>query len=37
MNPKLVKDVENLRVVNGSTPNIFTYTNNPDGTPVKFI
>ena len=35
MNPKLVKDVENLRVVNGSTPNIFTYTNNPDGTPVK--
>lgn len=35
LNPKLVKDVENLRVVNGSKPNIFTYTNNPDGTPVK--
>lgn len=35
LNPKLVKDVENLRVVNGSKPNIFTYSNNPDGTLVK--
>lgn len=35
MNPKLVQDTENLRIVNGKKQNIFTYTNNPDGTPVK--
>jgi hypothetical protein len=35
MNPKLVQDTENLRIVNGAKQNIFTYTNNPDGTPVK--
>lgn len=35
MNPKLIQDVENLRIVNGSKQNIFTYTNNPDGSSVK--
>lgn len=35
MNPKLVQDTENLRIVNGSKNNIWTYVNNPDGTPVK--
>ena len=35
MNPKLVQDATNLRKVNGGTSNIFTYTNNPDGTTVK--
>ncbi len=35
MNPKLVQDTENLRIVNGSKQNVFTYINNPDGTPVK--
>ena len=35
MNPKLVQDTENLRIVNGSKQNIFTTVNNPDGTPVK--
>ena len=35
MNPKLVQDTINLRKVNGGKSNIFTYTNNPDGTPVK--
>lgn len=35
MNPKLVQDTENLRIVNGSKQNVFTYTNNPDGTTTK--
>lgn len=35
MNPKLVQDAINLRKVNGGASNIFTYTNNPDGTSVK--
>lgn len=35
MNPKLVQDTENLRIVNGSKQNVWTYTNTPDGTPVK--
>lgn len=35
MNPKLVQDTENLRIVNGKKQNIFTTINNPDGTPVK--
>lgn len=35
MNPKLVQDTENLRIVNGKKQNVFTYINNPDGTPVK--
>ena len=35
MNPKLVQDATNLRKVNGGTSNIFTYTNNPDGTTTK--
>lgn len=35
MNPKLVQDTENLRIVNGSKQNVFTYTNNPDWTKVK--
>lgn len=30
MNPKLVQDTENLRIVNGSKQNVFTYINNPD-------
>lgn len=35
LNPKLVQDAVNLRKVNGNKTNIFTYVNNPDGTPVK--
>jgi hypothetical protein len=35
LNPKLAQDAINLRKVNGNKTNIFTYTNNPDGTPVK--
>ena len=35
MNPKIVQDAENLRIVNGQSTNIWTYTNNPDGTKVK--
>jgi hypothetical protein len=35
MNPKLVQDATNLRKVNGGTSNIFTYTNNPDGSTTK--
>ena len=35
MNPKLVQDTENLRIVNGSKQNVFTYVNNPDGTTTK--
>ncbi len=35
MNPKLVQDTENLRIVNGSKNNLFTYVNNPDGTTKK--
>lgn len=35
MNPKLIQDTENLRIVNGSKQNIFSYVNNPDGTKVK--
>jgi hypothetical protein len=35
MNPKLVQDTENLRTVNGTKQNVFTYTNNPDGTTTK--
>ncbi len=35
MNPKLVQDTENLRIVNGSKQNVFTYVNNPDGTTSK--
>lgn len=35
MNPKLIQDTENLRIVNGKKQNVFTYINNPDGTPVK--
>lgn len=35
MNPKLAQDAINLRKVNGNKTNIWTYTNNPDGTPVK--
>lgn len=35
LNPKLAQDSQNLRTVNGSKSNIFTYINNPDGTPVK--
>jgi hypothetical protein len=35
MNPKLVQDATNLRKVNGGSSNIWTYTNNPDGTTGK--
>ncbi len=35
MNPKLVQDATDLRNVNGNKTNIWTYSNNPDGTPVK--
>lgn len=35
LNPKLVKDVQNLNTVNGTKSNIFTYVNNPDGTTTK--
>ncbi len=35
LNPKLVKDVQNLNTVNGTKSNIFTYVNNPDGTKTK--
>jgi hypothetical protein len=35
MNPKLVQDTENLRIVNGSKQNVFTTINNPDGTSTK--
>lgn len=35
MNPKLIQDTENLRIVNGSKQNIFSYVNNPDGTSTK--
>ena len=35
MNPKLAQDVKALRIVNNNKPNIFTYVNNPDWTPVK--
>lgn len=35
MNPKLVQDTENLRIVNGKKQNVFTYVNNPDGTSTK--
>lgn len=35
MNPKLIQDTENLRIVNGSKNNLFTYVNNPDGTTKK--
>ena len=35
MNPKLIQDTENLRIVNGSKNNLFTYVNNPDGTTTK--
>jgi hypothetical protein len=35
MNPKLVQDATNLRKVNGGKSNIFTYTNNADGTTTK--
>lgn len=35
MNPKLMEDLKNLRIVNGEKTNIWTYKNNPDGTPVK--
>jgi hypothetical protein len=35
MNPKLVQDTENLRTVNGTKQNVFTYVNNPDGTKTK--
>ena len=35
MNPKLIQDTENLRIVNGKKQNVFTYINNPDGTSTK--
>lgn len=35
MNPKLVQDATDLRNVNGNKTNIWTYSNNQDGTPVK--
>ena len=35
LNPKLVKDVQNLNTVNGTKPEIFTYVNNPDGSRTK--
>ncbi len=35
INPKLVQDAMNLRKVNGDKTNIWTYTNNPDGSQVK--
>ena len=35
LNPKLVRDTQNLNTVNGTTPTIFTYVNNPDGTRTK--
>ena len=35
INPKLVQDATNLRKVNGDKTNIWTYTNNPDGSQVK--
>lgn len=35
LNPKIVQDAENLRKVNWQSTNIWTYSNNPDGTKVK--
>jgi len=35
LNPKLVRDTQNLNTVNGTKPTIFTYVNNPDGTRTK--